>query len=172
MQIVTPLPIINNIIRLIQEHQAGAIAAVLSAQTESLGTGFEYVSSLAEIKEFEREVNPINARTPVCTILGQTEFLDPRLNEGANVRHEITCEIYFTSPDQEFRAGAAYLYGQMIHYLLLELVDPEEFLTGLTRSRSVRLIERQLLFGSVKLENRKAFEGGAVFVFNLDVMTV
>lgn len=169
--IVHPGPIVDATIRLIQQYQgtsaSGVIKDVLDSQTWTLPSGVSALDDLPPVAQFAKDLDARIVDRPCVTVTGQTQFPDPRANEAANVVHRIAAECWITDADRGVKMAKAYLYGQMIHQVLMETATESDFATGLTDFVVIWRRPQELRFGAFELNDRRAFEGGAVFVFDV-----
>lgn len=175
MQIVHPGPIIDQVLRLIQANQgtsaSGAIKAVLDSQTWTLPTGVAYITDLAPVGQFEKDLDARVVTRPCVTATAQTQFADPRSNEGANVVHRIIVECWISDADRGVKMAQAYLYGQLLHLIFTELTSPSDLTTGVTNLMALWLRPQELRYGAFELNDRRAFEGGVVFAFDVGCLS-
>lgn len=164
-------PIVNACLRLFQSMQgtsaSGVIKDVLASQTETMPTGYAAITDLAPVVSFEKDVKMIVSKTPCLTVVGQTKFANPRLNEGANVIHTMTAEVYAYQAKREIKMAECYLYGQLLYEILIDRTDDDDFIAGVSGVNCIGRIPQSLVYGASELEHNAGFAGGATLTFDV-----
>lgn len=175
MLIVNANPIVNACLRIVQNNQTASIAAVLTAQTETLPSGISNVTSLPAIVAWEKDPEIEITKTPCLTVVAQTngEGAGGTFNEGQKVRHRIEAGLYWFEDQSYARLAQAYLYGQVLFDCLFERATYADFSAVASGSTHYRVVERDfvsLLYDTGAAKDRRGFVGAASLVFDLTVL--